>query len=315
MCILINGDDDIFRVRRVVEMIGFHRREERVRILIAIYVQKIRETPSDLHILHEGNVQCSAVPAWPFQKHPDEFLANHQKSMFSYIYEAAFKKEEGVVKQVQGLTAYDSWLPLSKHESVNFWPSLDAFDSKRSIPVQRVESVHATRPPMDCPETDFVPFSIWRLGPLKEMGPYLIALNLEFSGETFDRLVGSQSTFAVEGPRRLLQSLQFCTLAKLPRQVAAEWEHKLNPFSHYLPAGEGYDVILLGPPFADPVEPQCLAGMMQAPVQIKTEGRNPFSKVRRFITGNLDFFLNLKFKRQATSPSRRKLRKMHPALV
>jgi hypothetical protein len=289
-----------WELRRSIEVIGYHRKEEEVRILLLLYAENklpIEEGENCLWMMHRGNLECCWKPSWPLPLHRDEedacVLPN--SSILMRLYGEAFdeKRSEDSERQkhlfrVNRLSQWDSWEKVES-EIVHRWqPSC-------GLPMaadRSGEIFMAPQFPVPTLEED-VPFTSWRIGNFTEPGLFLITFALRFSGETYKRLVSQQPQFTVDGPQRLLTRTKYEVLNREDREI---WSEQLALFERepVLPT-RGYDVIVLNPPFADEIETFAPSGMAQAPRQPESSDA---LLGNRFITLNHEFTMLAQYANQ-----------------
>jgi hypothetical protein len=283
-CIVVSAPlgDDTWRIRRSVEIIGYHQAERRARILIGMYLEnrKCLGTENYFDVLHRGPVHCTLSPAWPPPQHADERMAGVTTCLLRELYEEAFEEDSGRLFQVKALTAWDEWRKID-HTSV--------VSVGEATGVRCDEICPSTRTDTLC---DYVPFTTWRLGPFRERCSYLVVLEMQFDGHTYDDLLGRGTEFTVDGPTRVLARIREEDFARLPPNELENWTNRLDAFEKgLLLQGEGYDVVILAPPLADELQLCRWSGVSPAPIQP--------SNGRRFLTANEEF--SIAFRNVATT--------------
>lgn len=276
-------------LHRSTEIIGYHRHEKRVSIVVALLVMnKLRRAENFLRFTHRGNVQCQLIPSWPLPRHPDE-KPQLRPSVLEMLYSPGFSEEADGVYRKLHRTPWDSWHAGADEVKIRVWPPGSAVDSTDSA-----ES-SSNRLRLLTPEADsdiFVPISTWELGPFSRNGFHLIAFSLAFQGETYERLVGECSSFSVDGPRRLisqiLQDKQAISDRSAPDPSAIRINDFLDPSLRL--TATSYDIVILGPPWtsADKVEvcqDQCATGIYPAPQPLVCDG------IQRFLARDQCFTL------------------------
>jgi hypothetical protein len=267
-------------------MLAFHRRQKRVEILFALYLENRRRN-SYLHILHPGNTEYELIRRpWPLPAHLRE--GDAKPNILESIYGGAFQLDgqDGSLHQTNGLTAWDSLFAYAGKRAVAVWPDRDPEPA----------SGHMTRifPDGGQDEKGFVPFSEFRLGPFTRVGPVLIGFRLWFEGESYLRLLGNRSTFTVDGPESLMIRLKREHFGALAESDREKWEKRIRLFEEYVGFGESYDVIVLGRPLASAVTCTWRNGIVKAPIQPTT------NVAERYITAYPRFVLALEYSEIAT---------------
>jgi len=280
----LRGSAD-WHVYRSVELLAYHKTEQRVRILLMILAESLADVPNYLKLLHRGNVDCDLVtPSYPLPRHPDENNKNNVGVLES-VYGKAFKDcKNCYVQEEKKLTPWDAWMSVAQR-TVALYGGPNPKTAKLE-PKNRVPS-----------DGSYVPFCTWELGPFVEKGLYLLAFSLEFHGQTYNHLVnGQDGTFSVDGPRRLLAAIQYRDLMNYPIDQDY-WNCLLGDFNNPETAvkSESYDVILLGPPFADKVEvraDRCTNGIHKA---AKNQPHELCRHAVRYVTTDQYFTLPLSY--------------------
>jgi hypothetical protein len=291
LCIVLNAPygTESWRMRRSVEVLGFHEQAREVHIQLGLYLEnRYEQGPNYLRMLHRGNVECFLQPAWPFPSHPDEALSG--ESVLRDLYAPIFEDRGGTIMQVNTLTAWDSPVtyPTPQH-AVAWGPQTGICVPGWGVPLV---------PEMNDSERAsgrYYPFTSWSLGPFAEQTSYLITCSLRVSGATYDELVHSKPHFGVDGPERLLRRIRYDDLYRLPDDARGLWERELEPFEQSsITNGEGYDVIVLRSPLADSVERlRGSIGVAAAPKQpLRRDGQQVAD---RFITSDQAFSMTLRY--------------------
>lgn len=294
-CIVLSAPRgrDTWKLRRSVEIIGYHRDREEVEILFLLYAENklpVEEGENCLCMMHRGNVECRWKPSWPLPYHRDEETAGRRDgvSIAASLYEPAFELQYGELSRVRTLRPWDSWETITPHV-VHRW---HAASDKRKLDPQ------GPRRPLD----EYIPFTSWEIGNFTEPGLYLMSFALRFKGETYKRLVGRQPQFTIDGPERLLTRAKYEILNREDREV---WSEKLALFERGTVFSEkGYDVIILNPPLADKIDTFTPSGMAQAPLQPKSGGRLLGT---RFITLSHEFTIRGQYATQTDGVRDREL--------
>jgi hypothetical protein len=275
-------------------MIGYHRRDHQVRIQLLFHLDNTAPSGTNnfLNVLHRGNVQFEVVPAWPFPSHPDEEAGN-ETGVLNEIYGPMFSAAGKDLFQIRTLTAWDDYQEVERRRVIQWPPKIDNHRSPRSYASYSVSDQDTFD------RQQLLPFSTFTLGPFTEEGSYLIALRMNFSGKVYDQLTGDHSEFTVDGPIRLLSRIKYQDILKTPIAEQSAWRNRLKPFEdEALLPGEGYDVVLLGPPSADHVVPLSTSGISLAPLQPK---QLIPGVVQRFVSANQRFTLTLRYDDESTS--------------
>ena len=278
-------------MRRSVEVLGFHKEQREVRILLGLYVENRFQSGHEnfLGMMHRGNVECFVRPAWPFPEHPDEHaaksdgrLGGNVDGVLAQVYGQNFQERDGKIYQVNTMTAWDNYVPILNAEQPIRWsPFSDYGPGEWGLPW----SPDVEAPPLD----QWVPFTTWTLGPFTEAASYLITVMLRISGQTYSTLVAREPEFTVDGPERLLSRINYEDLICLRDHERSPWKKRLAPFENsHLLLGEGYDVIVLHSPLADKV--QSLGGG----IGITPAPRQP-STGDRYVTANQAFCMTLRY--------------------
>jgi len=289
MCIILRGGhqkhgSNGWQGRRSVETVGYHHRDKEVRILFSLYLEnKLKdEIDNSLFVLHPGKVEYNVIDPWPPPLHQDEPNPPKNKNgdnILSSVYGKAFKYDNQKLVQANGLSAWDSWYGWN-NEPVSIWPK-----SEKNLGF--ADCVTERLPAND--ERDFVPFTVFKLGPFRKKGAYLTSFTLTARGETYDRLLRDDPIFTVDGPESLLLRIERDYISKLPSYEQQMWRNELSLFEEYIGLGESYDVILIKNPYADKVKRMWESGIVKAPLQ-----PIPSSVAVRYITRNPGFSLGLK---------------------
>jgi hypothetical protein len=297
LCILLTGRDgaDAWRMRRSVEVLAFHQESRKVEILFGLYVEN--KLPAGernyLRMMHRGNVECFFVPAWPLPQHPAESRVHGPEvpGVLQQIYGDLFDEVNGQPRQTSTMTGWDGKveLPVSGQDRPVVWtPDEQACG----------EITEFGRPlQSETPSPGFqvyTPFTTWELGPFTEPTSFLLTFVLLIQGATYDELVGGDREFTVDGPERLLSRIRYDDLYRVPDEDRSKWCDRLKPFEQSrLLMGEGYDVMILRPPYANAVE--ALSGGMGiglGPRQPLWQGQ-PMAE--RFITSHQSFSMALRY--------------------
>lgn len=283
MCITLRGKsgNDKWQGSRSVEILGYHDNKQRVEILFTLYLKNLSEDgePNFLEFLHPGNTLCASAKSWPVERHPDE--PEGKPYIIESVYGKAFKTEKNKLYQMRGLSAWDSWYDNYGREPVVIWPDQEKHLRKRNF-IKRVFPSPRSN--------DFIPFTIFELGPFTTEGPVLIAFKLWFGGETYSRLVGRNETFTVDGPEALLLRIERDYIRNLKPVEQKEWIDRLEPFRNYISMDESYDIIVVNSGLADNIECVRKSGIMRAPIQPASD-----KKALRYITANPRFALSLRY--------------------
>jgi hypothetical protein len=289
-CILLRGDTSCWELRRSVEVLAYHRKRREVSILAVISVNKLRSDEKHLYMLHRGNVQCSMVRSGRAARHPDEVKRGGDAIWWS-VYKQEFEgaassisESGGVLTRIKERNSWDSFFPAegaaASKSITHLWPS--------SIPADPViKPLHGD----DDSGRGFVaPFTEWELGPFTSAGEFLITVAMKFEGATYRRLLGDEGSFTVDGPRRVLDAIEYLDLVNLKSEERPKWEQRLQPYRSFLPAKYGYDVILLDPPCeADRIAVKGMSKIVDAPYQPERDGG------RRFVSASPSFQLVLEY--------------------
>jgi len=283
VCVVLNAPNGnrTWRMRRSVEMLSFHQAKKHVRVLLGFFLKNC--APDNfLGVMHQGEVDLYVHPAWPLPHHPNEDDA--ERGILEELYgglfsEAAAKssRSDTVLHQQSTLTAWDKLVRVEQPQTLHAWRPFDGL-------VQRLE-------PEPRPSESYVPFTTWRLGPFKELTSYLITVELRIGGETYKRLVERETQFTVDGPERLLSTFRYMELPRVPQRQRAAWSERLAAFENQkLLLGEGYDIIVLRPPFGDAVE------FLRGGLGIAPAGLQPSNNTGlRFTTVDQAFSIGLRY--------------------
>jgi hypothetical protein len=288
-CIVLGAPrgKDSWELRRSIELLGFHRENEEVRILFLLYGKNklpIEEGENCLLMMHRGDVQCWWQPSWPLPLHWDEEDAGIEPdcSILMKLYGEAFElgsEHPKHLSRVNRLSQWDSWEDVEP-EVVHRWQPSCGVTVGRNVDEKIFVPPHFPVLSLD----EDVPFTSWKIGNFTKPGLFLMTFALKFSGESYRRLVTQQSQFTIDGPERLLTRTKYEVLNREDRDI---WTEQLSLFEREPVLSErGYDVILLGSPLADRIETIAPSGMAQAPRQAESNGE-PLAK--RFITLSHDF--------------------------
>lgn len=283
----------VWSLQRSTEIIGYHRSERRVNILLLLLaINKLKTGPNTLCLMHRGNVQCRMLRSWPMPHHSDEG-AGFGPSLLEDLYGDGIQEQGDCLLRQKQLTAWDSWHDSQHPERVRPWPPGKEFTLEGNLPSMSNWIRQVT--PQAAPDS-FVPFVKWELGDFTETGLHLIACEMSFSGETYDRLVGNTPVFTVDGPRRLLSRIVYDDLASDVSIAAADYHALLQVFRdpEQRLTATSHDIVLLGPPSArvDDVrvyKDGCTTGIYPAPRPVVRDG------IRRFLARDQCFSLALSF--------------------
>lgn len=277
MCIAIRGGcgNDVWRGLRCGEIIGHHYKENRVFVLSVLYMKNMARdgTENYLHLLHPGNVSVE-LRGWPI-RHPDE--TDNARSIFESVYGEGFEEQNEQLFQTKGLSSWDSWFHHD-NERITIWPNEELTPQRRCKYIKKIL-------PKDDRE-NFVPFSVFQLGPFTKAGAILINLLLTLVGETYEKLVTHEPVFTIDGPERLLRRVEDY-IDEDPRQWQ-QWRDMVDGFHDYLDFGESYDVALINNSNVDKVKVLRRSGIVEAPIQPK-----PQCLANRYISSNSAFKLTV----------------------
>jgi hypothetical protein len=284
-CIVISSPSgtDSWRIHRSIEILAYRRREQRVTILFTLLAEnRLPDRPNALRLLHRGKVTCRLIPPWPLPRHP--FESKSAKGILEKVYGQAFQRSENGLSRVRALTSRDSWNDISP-TPVFLGPEdkNNALTSQNVVPPE-VEVLDSS---------GYIAFTTWQLEPFTQQGLYLLSFTLEFSGETYRKLVESEPTFTIDGPMRLLARIEYSDLDRSDKNTYEISRKHLADFKNprRIINCESYDVIILGPPLGDQVEIDeiaCPVGICSAPLQ-------PNGNAQRFLTDNQFFTLGLAY--------------------
>jgi hypothetical protein len=240
---------DSWKIHRSIEVLGYHGAERCVRVLVVLLAEnQLSDKTNKLNILHRGNVTCHILKPWPLPRHMDEDQTA-EKGILEQYYAAAFKEYSSRLFRTDILKAWDQWEISPEPQEVIPWSPLEAQgcniqEGNFLAPVEPYRINHA-----------HIPFTSWTLEPFNRKALYLISFQLEFSGETYGRLIEHDGNFSVDGPERLLNFIESEDLADLEDRELAEWSGQLADFADCSKrvGSVCYDVIIVNPPFADAV--------------------------------------------------------------
>ncbi len=302
-CVLLSSPlgSGYWRLRRSVEVIGYHGEDDTARILVILAVTNTAppSTKNYLRIMHRGNVEAFLRDAWPLPDHYDEAArwkqigaadggkAGSRGNVLIKLYREAFKEVGDELLQIEALTGWDEFLPIDPPVRVFACGLRSCLDGVKESP-----RGHLIEPEVPSPSADtYSPFTSWKLGPFIEPGLHLLALELTFTGETYKELV-TRGEFTIDGPQRLLARVKHDDLARLSDRERTEWQSRLDKFEgHSLLLGQSYDVIILRDPFADPIQMLGGTGIARAPKQPMCKN-TPVAD--RFVTTNQAFSIALR---------------------
>ena len=281
-CVLLNCQCGAgsWRMHRSVEVIGYHKADQEVKILLALFLENQASAGLENYfgMMHRGNVDCEVKPAWPLPCHPDEKALPARNRVLQQLYAPAFNEVNGKLFQTKTLTPWDECHAIMDRPVIP-WANKKGLKCVRGLPCD--QSPH------------YVPFTIWRVGPVTEPGNYLIVCALAFRGQTYYELVERESNFTIDGPTRLLARVKYEDLFRLPQNERTTWAQHLKPFEGAQPlVGDGYDIIILGPPLADEVRTSGKIGILSAPLQ---PAHGPRHRADRFITSGRTFSMVAKY--------------------
>jgi hypothetical protein len=260
-CIVMSSPNNTLKgnagwhIHRSVEVLAYHQAAECVKILFLVLAENLLDGPNVLRFLHRGNVQCRLIcPSYPLPRHPDEEYEPQQPGILESVYGKAFNVYGACVRE-HALTPWEAWARKTRQSVTLFGGN----ELKNDI----------LSPEFDVPEDDsYIPFCTWKLEDFKNKGLYLISFSLEFSGETYKRLVASDESFSVDGPQRLLSAIKYRDIPDY-RNEQRNWLDRLRAFEDEATAvcSDSYDVIILGSPLADEVNicyDRCCNGIHKA---------------------------------------------------
>jgi len=285
-CIVLSSPTDKknWKVYRSIEVLAYHRGwAGYVRILFGLMLEnRLKGQPNFLRLLHCGNVALTLKKSWPLPPHDDA----PDSTFIQSFYGQAFKEDAGQVLQVRNLSPWDEWME-EEPTPVLVWPDQEAIDKGMS-PGREITPEGTTTQECESP-----PFTVWQLGPFSQVGLHLVTFSLTFSGETYRRLVEANDSFSVDGPERLLDRIRYFDLAEADMRYRPEWDKLLADFldPQKRLTSEAYDVVILGPPFADRttrVSDALRNGIHTAPLGLEGPGD-------RFITTSEYFSLPLRY--------------------
>jgi len=290
-CIVLSSPNGkgVWYISRSAEVLGYHRLERRARILFMLVAKNLLPSgrPNTLGVLHRGNNRFTRAHAWPLPRHPDEKPEFSQaKGVLEQLYGEAFEFDEQTqrVYRRQVLSPDDTWR-LGKRTEVTLWEG-----EAREIPSPKPEGFEG-----------YVPFTSWTLGPFDGMGHYLIAFELEVSGESYDRLVEEHPFFTIDGPYRLLDEIEYGDLPRLAQCERGEWMRLLGPFKDEASRLDSvsYDLVILGGGRADATVTS--ADKIEVEQDIRPCGaceaprQDPGLVSKRFLTFNPFFSIAVKY--------------------
>jgi hypothetical protein len=143
-------------------------------------------------------------------------------------------------------------------------------------------------------EQEFSPYTTWCLGPFAKEGLFLVAFRIWFQGESYMKLVEQKSSFTVDGPSRLLCTIQDGYIPQFFEEKQQSFDMNLKWFANFLDFSGSYDVITLENHETGAVKviPDMDASHMitTAPIQ-----PNELFGAKRYITGHPRFKLTLQY--------------------
>ena len=287
-CIVLSSStgEANWRIHRSVEVLAYHRQQELVRALVWLVAENLSNHDEYLRMLHRGNVVCKPDKAWPPPRHSDEPVEQSSPGALQALYGEGFDSSSaGDIQWIKELTPWDSWLEFATPPAICAPANLDA----------TVESALA-----DLPDSkpsvngEYRPFTVWNVGPFPARQTSLVAFHLEFGGATYSKLVGTNSLFTIDGPRRLLSRIMnYDLLSVQDRTRRQAYQNQIGKFLD--PAtrlsADGYDVVILRPAVSDGVEVlenECRNGIYAAPRQAP-------AIAHRFLTTNQSFTITLRY--------------------
>lgn len=288
-CVLLSSPQgkQAWSVQRSVEILAYHRSEQRVSIQLML-LARCRMAGEPLRLLHRGKVQAFWQTRWPLPPHPDEDDRRNGGTLHT-LYGRAFKEHGVSFCWTKKLTAWDSWfdVPYDEQEEILVWKPASPTDStvQCELETEAKESGSVG--------DSWMPFTTWLLESPCRVGLCLIVLHLQFSGETYERLLPAGSYFSVDGPRRLVPRIESQDLTDMKPDDRNYWLDRLTAFSRpscVVPT-EAYDVVVMGPPYADRVELEpsfSTSSVIDAPLQPKSSGR-------RFLTTDDLFTITFRY--------------------
>jgi len=291
MCIVVTGAQgkDTWDGHRSVEVLGFHRDQQKVNILFLLYL-KNKKQDNHLLVLHPGNTGLEVVRfAGALPSHQDEVSSKMgQKNILESVYEDMFKFDYETAKclQKKGLSPWDSRYGIDDPEEVIIWPAAEHPSDTSVCSGEKVVQ----------DKTQFAPLSTWRIGPFRQVGWVLLAFKMWFCGDTFKKFVEEGMLFTVDGPWRLLSKIKHNFILPFERDTFGDWGKELGRFEDCLGFRQGgHDVIILKPPLADNVVVDMDGSNMitKAPTQ-----PSPSGIADRYITANPGFKLSLSYSDQ-----------------
>lgn len=226
-----------WRIARSVEVLGYHRDRGRVSILYVLLAKNLNsDRPNSLHLLHRGRVEARIVPAWPLPPHPDEKRANAVSGPLASLF---LRRDGEILLTDEALAGLEPDLQRG--------PTFVCSSSGPKV----------LEPNFALPDGgSHVPFTTWTID-VDRPGWHLIAVELAFDGETYSRLLPPGQVFTVDGPERLLARIRYLDLSGLSVDDHRRWGDRLAPFmrpEQKVSPGR-YDIVVLGPPCADPISP------------------------------------------------------------
>lgn len=283
-CIVLSSPsgDESWKIHRSVEVLSYHQREKCVRILIWLIAENLLEHDNSFKMLHRGNVVCKSVNAWPLPLHKDEKVCETGQGVLQKLYGKGFEESSGGVLWTKELTPFDSWCDQVTPLRVNIPADLSV----------EVESMW-TDSSIASHECEYRPFTVWNVGSLAARTINLVSFHLEFAGTTYEKLLGQDSSFTIDGPNRLLSRIMKYDLLSLnskDRQAYAEHASDFLNTETRLKA-DSYDVVILGTPISDGVKVQddeSRNGIYSAPHQVS-------DNALRFLTTNQSFTVSLRY--------------------
>jgi hypothetical protein len=237
-----------------------------------------------LHIMHRGAVQLHLQKPWPLPRHPNE--PGGGPGILQSLYGSAFRfdHKEGRIFRYRVLSPADTWRP-DERVPVTDW--LGACQPEASAKPAHGDS--------------YVPFTTWELGPFETEGYHLIAFSLEFSGETYRKLVEHCEFFTIDGPQRLLDEIEYGDIATLPLGEQGEWMRRLDQYKTEATRldSQSYDIVVLGTGMADAVSTLTDRIQIERRLAIRGAGEAPLQpaepSAKRFLTFNRFFSIALRY--------------------
>jgi hypothetical protein len=191
------------------------------------------DNTNSIKILHRGNTQMHLVSFTPRLRHRNEFRIPRNESLTILSSSHGNKDEEtGQYSfNVKNLLKYEQDVP----DKIPNWPgSPDNGEPKYIEPISDYSRT----------DDDFIPFTMWKLSGVTDIGYVVLAFTIEFNELTYNEFFEKTGHFTIDGSKPLLGRLRGTDLNRFPEE-REKWEKGLNDFSKRLLIPDSQEVFFL----------------------------------------------------------------------